>query len=500
MTSTNTPKRTATHTDLRVQRAAIYTRISKDISGEMLGVQRQLDDCQALADRQDWTVTHRFDDNDLSAFNGKRRPGFEELLAAMNRGDIDVLVCWHIDRLYRSIKDLVRLIDAAKAHNVMIRTVQAGDLDLSTSAGRMLATILGSVAQQESEHKAERQVAANIQKAERGQWQSANRTFGYTMDGQPLEPEATAVRQAVVDVLGGKSIQQVARDWNAAGLKTTMAGRIHHNPHTKEEITITGQWTGRRVRKLLVNPRYAALKTRTTKDGKVTEYRGNWTPLIDLDTHRGLVAYLSDPSRIKCTSYERKYLGSNLYICGKCGGPMKAAMPGNAAGRSNNRKSRAYTCRDHAHVLRAGEPTDDYVTAVVLERMTQPDAADLLANQGVNIGALSVRREALQRKLDGLTDQFNADNIDAEQYGKASRHTRNELAIVDRQLADATRTSPAAALVAAGASAWEVWQAMSPTQRAQAVDEIAVVTIKPCPPGLRKFDSDFVDVAWRRGE
>uniref|UniRef100_UPI003F989402 recombinase family protein n=1 Tax=Mycobacterium sp. TaxID=1785 RepID=UPI003F989402 len=152
MTSTNTPKRTATHTDLRVQRAAIYTRISKDISGEMLGVQRQLDDCQALADRQDWTVTHRFDDNDLSAFNGKRRPGFEELLAAMNRGDIDVLVCWHIDRLYRSIKDLVRLIDAAKAHNVMIRTVQAGDLDLSTSAGRMLATILGSVAQQESEH------------------------------------------------------------------------------------------------------------------------------------------------------------------------------------------------------------------------------------------------------------------------------------------------------------------------------------------------------------
>ena len=111
-----------------------------------------------------------------------------------------------------------------------------------------------------------------------------------------------------------------------------MAGRIHHNPHTKEEITITGQWTGRRVRKLLVNPRYAALKTRTTKDGKVTEIRGNWTPLIDLDTHRGLVAYLLDPSRIKCTSYERKYLGSNLYIGGKCGGPMKAAMPGNAAG------------------------------------------------------------------------------------------------------------------------------------------------------------------------
>jgi site-specific DNA recombinase len=500
MTSTNAPKRTAIYTDLRIQRAALYTRISKDISGEMLGVQRQLDECQALADRQDWTVTHRFDDNDLSAFNGKRRPGFEELLAAMNRGDIDVLVCWHIDRLYRSIKDLVRLIDAAKVHNVTIRTVRAGDLDLSTSAGRMLATILGSVAQQESEHKAERQVAANIQKAERGQWQSANRTFGYTMDGQPIEPEASAVRQAVVDVLAGTSIQQVARNWNAAGLKTTMAGRTHTNPHTHQEMTITGEWTGRRVRKLLVNPRYAALKTRTSTDGKLVEYQGNWTPLIDLDTHRGLVAYLSDPSRIKCTSYERKYLGSNLYVCGKCGGPMKAAMPGNAAGRANNRKSRAYACRDHAHVLRAGEPTDNYVSATILERMTQPDATDLLANQGVDIGAMSVKREALQRKLDNLTDLFNDDQIDAEQFGKSSRDTRNKLAVIDRQLADATRTSPAAALVAAGADAWDLWQSMSPTQRAQAVDEVAVVTINPCPPGLRKFDSDHIDITWRRGE
>ena len=137
---------------------------------------------------------------------------------------------------------------------------------------------------------------------------------------------------------------------------------------------MSGEWTGRRVRRLLVNPKYATIKTHTDKAGKVTEFQGNWTPLIDIDTHRGLVGYLSDPSRIKCTSYERKYLGSNLYRCGKCSGRMKAAMPGNAAGRATNRKSRAYACRDHAHVLRAGEPVDDYVTATVLERMTQPDA------------------------------------------------------------------------------------------------------------------------------
>ncbi len=489
------------------KRCGIYARISNDPKasddqhrrgGEGLGVERQQEDCRALADALGWEVVAIHVDNDISAYSGKTRPGFEALLDQMKLGEIDAVICWHTDRLYRSMKDLERLIEIADAAGVSIRTVQGGEIDLSTSAGRMVARILGSVARQESEHMSERRVRFNQQKAEAGRWQTANRTFGYTQDGQPKEPEASAVRQAVVDVLAGKSIQQVAREWNAAGLKTTLAGREQTNPHTGQKITVSGQWTGRRVRRLLVNPRYAAIKTRTVKDGKgepkIVEYDGSWTPLIDKDTHRGLVAYLSDPSRVKCNSFERKYLGSNLYRCGKCGGLMKAAMP---AGRSG-RKSRAYSCRDHAHVLRAGEPVDDYVTATVLERVTQPDAAGLLANQGVDITALSVKREALQRKLDKATDDYDNDVIDHAQFTKLSTSTRSKLAVIDRQLADATRTSPAAALVAAGANAWQLWQDMSPTQRAQVVDELVVVTINPCPPGQRRFNPDYVDIAWRR--
>ena len=127
-------------------RGAIYTRISADRPANALGVTRQLDDCLALADRLDWQIAHRFDDNDISAFNGKHRPGFEALLDAMKTGQIDALICWHTDRLYRSMRDLERLIEIAEANRVQIRTVQSGELDLSTSAGRMMARILGSVA------------------------------------------------------------------------------------------------------------------------------------------------------------------------------------------------------------------------------------------------------------------------------------------------------------------------------------------------------------------
>src|SRR6478672_284058 len=180
-------------------RAAIYTRISEDQTGERLGVTRQLDDCVALAGRVDWDVVNHFDDNDISAFNGKTRPGFEALLDAMKTGRVDALICWHTDRLYRSMKDLERLIEIADAARIQIRTVNGGDLDLSNSSGRMLARILGSVARQESEHKGERQRAANVQRAATGRWQTANRPFGYTVipairglrpqASEPLEPE-----------------------------------------------------------------------------------------------------------------------------------------------------------------------------------------------------------------------------------------------------------------------------------------------------------------------
>lgn len=459
-------------------KCAIYTRISLDQSGEGLGVKRQLDECLALAQRLDWDVVAHYDDNDISAFNPRRRrAGYENLLKSMESGEIGGVICWHTDRLYRRLSDLERLIVIAEASGCDIRTVQGGDLDLSTASGRMVARILGSVAGNESEHKAERQRAANDQRAAAGKWQTSHRPFGYTMTGEPLEPEASAFRRAVADVLAGKSLRGVATGWNDAGLRTTLGATEWNNP---------------RVRRVLMNPRYAALKVHR---GKVVG-PGNWTPLIDPDTHHGLVALLSDPARSTCTSFERKHLGAGLYLCGICddGTTMRSAYPG-------GRNSRAYACRRRAHLVRSGDPLDDYVIASVLERMTRPDAAELLGNQGVDVTALTAQRHALQSKLDGITTMFDNDDIDAAQFAATSRSTRAKLAALDLKLAESVRTSPAATLVAAGeGGAWELWQSMTVSQRADAVAEVAIVTVLPAPRGQRKFDHNYVRVDFRRDE
>ena len=113
----------------------------------------------------------------------------------MKRGEIDALICWHPDRLYRQLKDLVRLFDVATG--VEIRTVNGGDLDLSHSTGRMLATIVGSVSTQESEHKSERQRRAARQKAEHGvpHWK---RAFGYIDDTREPDPHVAPLVAAGV--------------------------------------------------------------------------------------------------------------------------------------------------------------------------------------------------------------------------------------------------------------------------------------------------------------
>ena len=464
-------------------RAAIYTRISQDQTGEALGVTRQLEACMKLADQLGWQVVAHFDDNDTSAYTRrKKRTGYEALLDAMKNGEAQAVICWHTDRLYRRLGDLERLIEIADANKVDIRTVQGGDLDLSTSSGRMVARILGSVANGESEHKGERHRAANAQKAAAGKWQTANRSFGYTPTGEIFEPEAAAVRQAVTDVLAGKSIQQLTREWNEAGLKTTLAGRTHN------KRTVTGVWTGPNLRRMLLNPRHAGLRVH---QGKVVA-RGDWTAIIDADTHHGLVALLTNPARLSHNSFEKKWIGSGLYRCGVCcdGTTMTTTVK---AGR----KPRGYVCRKQGHLLRGGEPLDDYITAHVLERMTQPDAADLLGNQGVDVTALGVQLDALQRKLDKTTRMFDDDQIGADQFADLSRSTRSKMAVIQNQLAEATRVSPAAALVAAGTDAWTLWQSMSPAQRSQAVDEVCQVTVLPSPKGLRRFDSQYISVVWR---
>jgi site-specific DNA recombinase len=152
---------------LRVPRVGEYARISDDqedevtgeepgIGGRGAGVRRQL---RAITGRREGLGWERHDedysDNDLSAFKENViRPGFERLLADLESGVIDGVVCYDLDRLARRLDDLERLIriyDRARVEGrpLVFASVQ-GAIDLGTDDGIVLARVIVSFANKAS--------------------------------------------------------------------------------------------------------------------------------------------------------------------------------------------------------------------------------------------------------------------------------------------------------------------------------------------------------------
>ena len=430
-------------------------------------------------------MSHIYSDNDVSAFSGAKRPRFEDMLDAIKRGEYDALLCWHTDRLYRSIKDMERVIEVCEAADVPIRSVNGGDLDVSNATGKMMARILGSVSRMESEHKAERQKRANIQRAESGTWWSSNRPFGYNPDHTINESEAVLIRQAAADVLAGVSLRAIRREWTDRGIVTVRGGK----------------WTGPGLLRMLQNPRLAALRT---YHGKVVG-EGNWPAILDVDTHRGVVAVLSDTQRKTGTvRFERKYLGSYRYLCGhadesgrECGAMMMHTFTKHKDGRRYDK----YRCSEHSHLGRAQVELDAHVERVALTMMVDTTkVAKILAAKTAapqdDPQVLRTRRAALAAQKDELATLFTDGVLDGPSVRRESAKLQTKIAAIDSALADMARRSPLAELVSQGMATLEQrWEEMTPDVKGKIIDELFTVVVKPSPlrrPG-RYFNPDLID-------
>ncbi|MGV0788685.1 recombinase family protein [Mycolicibacterium sp. XJ2] len=457
-------------------RAAIYTRISLDKSGERLGVQRQLDDCEALADRLGWTVADHFDDNDLSAYSGKTRPGFEALLDSMKREEVDALICWHPDRLYRSLKDLVRLLDVASG--VEIRTVNGGDLDLSTATGKMLATILGSVAFNESEHKAERQRRAARQKAEQGlpQWK---RAFGYLGDTYKPDPKtAPLVAQGYASILAGASLGEICREWNDAGA-----------------LTIHGKrWTQPQMSNFLRKPRNAGLRAH---NGEIVG-KGIWPALVDESIWRATQTVLDAPGRAPGRKTVRRHLLTGVLLCGRdeCGGYL--------SGMHTIDKRITYSCKSCRGVSIRAEHVEPLISGIVSERLARPDAVDLLKTElhdEAEAEALRVERMALLSRLDEIADERADGLLTGQQAQRATARIGKKLDAIERRQQDAERLRVFDGLPLGKPEVAEKVRHLSPDRLRAVMDVLAEFVVKPVGKGHRangeRFDPERVQVDWK---
>src|SRR5712692_9546394 len=199
----------------------VYLRISRDADHDELAVRRQERECRELCQRRGWRVATVHTDDDRSAFSGKLREGYEELLRRVQLGQVRGLVAWHPDRLHRSPVELERFITIVEACGAGVATVQGGEYDLSSASGRMSARIVGAVARHESEHKSERLKAKMRELKRDGKLTGGGRRpYGYEDDRLTVrEVEAVIVRELTRRAIGGESLLSLVRDLNRRGVK-----------------------------------------------------------------------------------------------------------------------------------------------------------------------------------------------------------------------------------------------------------------------------------------
>ncbi|SCG60207.1 recombinase family protein [Micromonospora inositola] len=451
--------------------AAIYVRISSDDTGEGLGVARQEAECRATAEQLGWTVTEVYRDNDISAYSGKLRPGYERLLSDVEAGTVRGLIVWHADRLHRSPKELERFIDLAERTRLQVQTVQSGRVDLSSPDGRMRARLLGTVARYESEHKSARIRLKMAQNAKDGKPHGGHRPYGWEPGRMIIrESEAAVIREATSRILAGEPLRSIFRDLNARGL---------HNASGKP-------WTHPTFRNVLLHARHAGLREHNGQEVSVAA----WPAIIPPETWRAVRRVLNDPDRVTTPGRGgRLHLLSGIAVCGVCGSPLRVG---------HSRSTEAYRCMASACVSRRRDRLEEYVEAVVIARLSRADAAALLApeDDGGERERAAQAAERVRQRLDDAAASFASGVITARQLATITGQLRPELAALEAAAAPPPdRASVLGELVTAGDVA-KAWEALSPDARRTVVRLLMEIKVSRGRRGPG-FSTDGIEIVWR---
>lgn len=139
-------------------KVALYLRVSTDKQTS----ENQRLELEKHCARMDWQISKMYVDEGISGKNTKR-PALQQMLKDASTGKFETLVVWKIDRLARSVIDLLNILNSLTAYGVdFISTTQS--IDTTNPMGKMVLTFLGAIAEFERETISER-VKAGIERA-----------------------------------------------------------------------------------------------------------------------------------------------------------------------------------------------------------------------------------------------------------------------------------------------------------------------------------------------
>lgn len=178
------------------KRVALYARVSTD--GQ--SVENQLSELEVVARKEGWQIVQRYTDKGISGAKGRQeRPGFNGLCKAVIRREFDLIAAWSVDRLGRSLLDLVTFLKDIHAKGINLYLHKQG-LDTTTPTGEMMFQLMGVFAQFERTLIVER-VKAGLKRAK-----AEGRKLGRPRVDGKVTAKVLALRRE------GKGMRKIARE------------------------------------------------------------------------------------------------------------------------------------------------------------------------------------------------------------------------------------------------------------------------------------------------
>lgn len=421
-------------------RAAIYTRISQ-AADDVDKTANQEEELRALAASSGYAVVEVFEDDDISAYRGKKvRPSYVAMLAGLRESRFDVVLATEPSRLTRgSAAELEALNMELVRANAVIHTARAGIQNPSTPMVAAMMQIQDIFDGLEVAIKTERQKARNRADRSKGLPIKGVRPFGWEAQRMPLsaekaaalgwtlspaelvegpfyvparEPEAETIRAAYLAVVeDGVSLWELARRWTAAGVRTDKMGGTRKDRTRPGEVkNVPAVWVASTVRQVLIRPRNAGLLMSEGVELPISRIE----PIVTREewgTLRGELARRAEAIAPRPGPKPSYLLGGTLECA--CGERMHATISYSQRKDKKRHRYHVYKCRNMAtdkaqrHSTIQLQLADDAVTLRVLKRVYEGD-----------IGA--VDRSEWAERMESLSDRL-AEN------GRRTEHARTLL-------------------------------------------------------------------------
>lgn len=484
-------------------RVAIYARQSVE---EDQGIAQQIADCEEEVRRRGWLVAgDPYPDNDVSGSTTRgAKTNWAKMLKAFDSGEFDVLMVTEVDRLTRSLTDVLDIRPPRR--NIRVVTVRGG---IDTEDDDFMLKQLVLLAEREVKIKAQRAQRYARERRAAGHPSPGKAPHGYKWvaaanrdaKGTRYEidkSEEEDVKRIFDRFLSGDALGEIARALNTDGRKTRKGAKWHTST----------------VRRILMNPLYAALLP-PSQGSQLHDLAaidlaactpGAWEKLVERDL---LVAARDKLVGVKPNHQgtARKWLLSGLAICSVCRQPVRSARGmthptprKDGSGTAPSQRYHTYRCVN-GHIMRRGEIIDEFVSDVCITRLSEPDTLDLLAPKPdvVDIRVLNSQRIALGTRRKTVLKQISSGRATEEEAEEALDDLADQLRAVDAEIARAVASDPLAELVGIDdARAW--WLTL--TRRRAVVEALMTVVIHPVGRGRRittfEAAAETVEIDWKR--